>query len=156
VAQLKEPKRAVASKPARTRRVDTPLRVMERAYRYLDKTARRYQAQLDALPSDANTAERARLEDMTRIFYLSAVDVASKAAPFFHARLTAHLVKPHRGTDKTIILYRRPGESDEDVRARARKEVARKETAEIIERAEQGLSSDSALVMIFEDGDQNI
>jgi hypothetical protein len=156
MAQLKGPKHAAASEPARTHRVDTPLRVMERAYKWFDATAQGYQAQLDALPSDAKPAERARLENMTRVFYLSAVDVASKAAPFFHPTLTTHLIKPRGGTRQPQILYRRPNETDDDVLARARKETAQKETAQIIERAEQGLSSDSGIVIIFDERDQNL
>jgi hypothetical protein len=150
--QLERPRHSVAGKPVATPRGDTPLKVMERAYLWFDAAARRLQAQLEALPADANPALRARLERKVNGCYLRAADVASKIAPFYHAKLTTHLVTPRPDDDSgPLMLWRRENETVDDLLARARRE-----TGLIIETTERGLSTDSGMVLIMDEGDQNL
>jgi hypothetical protein len=150
--QLERPKQSVASKPVATRRGDTPLKVMERAYLWFDAAARRLQAQLEALPADANPAVRAGLERKVNGCYLRAADVASKIAPFYHAKLTTHLVAPRTGNNGgPLILWRWETETVDDVLARARRE-----TGLIIESTARGLSTDGGAVLIMNEDERNV
>jgi hypothetical protein len=150
--QIQRPNHRVTSKPAATPGGDTPLKVMERAYSWFDATARRYQAQLEALPENAKSpAQRARLERMVSGYYLRAVDCASKAAPYCNARLTAHLVTPRPSTDAPYILWRRENETIDDLLERTREE-----TGWNIKRNAQSLPTEDVAVVIMDESDRTL
>jgi hypothetical protein len=152
MAQLQRRKHSVASKPVATRRGDTPLKVMERAHLWFDAAARRLQAQFEALPPNADPAVRARLERKVNASYLRAADLALKIAPFYHAKLTTHLVTPRPGNvGRPLILWRRENETVEDLLARARRE-----TGLIIESAERGPAIDGGAVVIRNEDERHV
>jgi hypothetical protein len=149
--QPKRPNRITTGKPTATR--PTPLEVMVHAYSWFDATARRYQAQFEALPKDAKPTQRARLERTVTSYYLLAANEASKAGPYCNAKLTSQWIKPRSGASGVPpILFRRKNETTDDVLARARKE-----TSVITERAAaEGVSTEGDPVLIMEEGDQLI
>jgi hypothetical protein len=150
--QIQRPNPRVTIKPTATLGGDTPLKVMECAYLWFNATARRYQAQLEALPENAkSSAQRARLERMVSGYYLRAVNVASKAAPFCNARLTTHQITPQPRTDAPYILWRRENESIDDLLERTRKE-----TGWIIKRNAQSLPTEDNAVVIMDESDRTL